>query len=117
MTAGSSTRTPISTVDFLWDIHLLTDFLIHLLPLLPDGNNTLIAVEKLIRTVNAVAASVLFYFSQPACQSRNPPFLKLIVKIFQNHIVDIGSCVTNGSVEKIQAVLHTDLLELRSCQE
>ena len=39
-------------------------------------------------------------------------FLQLGVEIFQDHIVDIGAQVANGSVQQVQVVLHAQLLEL-----
>ena len=38
--------------------------------------------------------------------------LKLGIKIFQNHVVDVCSKVANGSVQKLQTILHAKLLKL-----
>ena len=38
-----------------------------------------------------------------------------IIKIFKNYIIDICSQMTHRSIQKIQFILQTEFLELRSC--
>ena len=41
--------------------------------------------------------------------------LKLGIKIFQYHVIDICTQMANGSIQKLQTILHAKLLKLCSC--
>ena len=59
-------------------------------------------------------SSLNFYFLHRCIKMKLHLIFQFGIQLFQNYVVDIRSQMTDGSIQKLQTILHTELLELGS---
>ena len=121
-------HTEIHTIGLRRNPQLITDFLHPFTTGTSDGNNTsfcgkifLLGMQQIAFTIHFCIAffcgrllfpsSRNFYFLNRCIKMKLHLIFQFGIKLFQNHVVDIRSQMTDGSIQKLQAILHTELLE------
>ena len=121
-------HTEIHTIGLRGNSQFITNFLHPFTAGAPDRNNTsfcgkifLLGMQQIAFTVHfcivffcgrlLFPSSRNFYFFHRSVEVKIHFVFQLCIKLFQHNIVNVRAKVANRSIQKLQAVLHTELLE------
>ena len=105
------THTDINAVGAGRYFHFATDFFHPFATASTYGYNTFFAVVKLFAAVYAITSVCHLKAVNLIIEAEFNLIFQFSVKVFQNHIIDVGSQMTDRSIQKIQFVLHAELFE------
>ena len=109
------TDAQIDTVGFCRNLQILTDSFHPFAAASTDRDDTLFTGGSLIFAImQGVHGIVIFDRSYRSQEEEIHLLFQFIVQIFQNHIVDIRSQMTDRSIQQFQLVLDTQLFEFGS---
>ena len=109
-----NTHSDIHTVGLCRNIKIVTDGLHPLASASTYGDHTFLTVVRFVLRINTVSVFKDFDFFDWCIEEEIHVILHLIVQILQNNIIDICSKVTDRSIQKLQFILQTDLLQIGS---